>query len=934
MVKSGTVFQMDECSTLIINGTGKLIVENGAELRISNHAFFDFAKGAQNIQLGNDVIIPEGYANPLALLTPSIGNTQINGLTIWEGYNMVVNGIITVNSGATLRVKSSFLRFKNENCGIIVDRGGRLVIDSSTLTTLCHSSDYMWKGIEVWGNYYDHQYTVNGEYLQGYLELKNGATIENAVCAVVLGAPDSRVNMGGIIHAKDAVFRNNALAVSIRPYTNHHPISGNETDYNGWFNNCTFTINKDYLGLETFQKHVDISYVNGIAFRGCGFSVSPNAPGVSTDCMGIYADNAGFKVQSYCSNSYVQSCPDYDLKHSVFDNFKYAIFSSSSGVNAKTFLVENAIFNSNTIGIFANNTGFATIVGNEFHIPNTINNNTCNYGIYANSVTDFCIEENLFINEADYSNSGICGIGVFNSGSVNDIYLNTFRNLACGNLSYGINYIEAETTTYLGLTYSCNDNADNIIDFCVLKHNDRGGIQGNQGSLLLPAGNTFSENYYDFYNDGDYNVNYFYNINNQDETPDGHKLRCVFAYPITYSNSCASHNTGNGGLPVTPIEINTLAANYQEADEIYSTLKDIYESRIDGGNTATMVQEINYATSSDMWTLRSRLLGISPYVSREVLTRTIDRDDVFPQSVLFEILSANPDELKRDTLINYIESKGNRLPDYMIDILRQMASGTTARTALVSQMTKYVHDRHSAASDIVRSYLNDSIVNYEGLRLWLGNMNNINADRMAVSLYMQEGDFTNALLLATTMPVVYGLQGNDLLDHNDYLTILNLYQTLYNSNRTVKDLTDTEISIITDIADNGFGQSKLMAGIILMEIGDIDTEPYICPDIPNNITRNMPINNTHNITELTNFVVNISPNPATTWITIDYQLPNNVSSAQISFVNSYGIIVQDVELFGAKGTKTIDLRNLANGVYTCIIRYNECVQTSKLVITK
>ena len=40
-VKNGTVFQMDDCSSLNIRGNGKLIVENGAELRISNHAYIN-----------------------------------------------------------------------------------------------------------------------------------------------------------------------------------------------------------------------------------------------------------------------------------------------------------------------------------------------------------------------------------------------------------------------------------------------------------------------------------------------------------------------------------------------------------------------------------------------------------------------------------------------------------------------------------------------------------------------------------------------------------------------------------------------------------------------------------------------------------------------------------------------------------------------------
>ena len=51
----------------------------------------------------------------------------------------------------------------------------------------------MWSGIEVWGNSNEPQYPYNGTYKQGVLELKNGAVIENAVCAVELWRPSSQV---------------------------------------------------------------------------------------------------------------------------------------------------------------------------------------------------------------------------------------------------------------------------------------------------------------------------------------------------------------------------------------------------------------------------------------------------------------------------------------------------------------------------------------------------------------------------------------------------------------------------------------------------------------------------------------------------------------------------------------------------------------------
>ena len=79
----------------------------------------------------------------------------------------------------------------------------------------------MWPGIQVWGNSALHQHTVHGNYLQGYLELKNGATIENAVCAVALWHPGDWNSTGGIVFADSAFFRNNAKSVRALYYVDH-----------------------------------------------------------------------------------------------------------------------------------------------------------------------------------------------------------------------------------------------------------------------------------------------------------------------------------------------------------------------------------------------------------------------------------------------------------------------------------------------------------------------------------------------------------------------------------------------------------------------------------------------------------------------------------------------------------------------------------------
>lgn len=810
VVKSGTIFQMDDCSTLTIRGMGKLIVENGAELRISNHVFFDLANGAQNIVLGNDVTIPEGYANPLALISPEIGNTQINGLVVWNGYNKIVRGVITVNNGATLKLVSSFLRFEDDHCGIIVDRGGKLIVDGSTLTAVCHNTDNMWKGIEVWGNTSQHQFSVNNDYLQGCLELKNGAIIENAICAVKLDRTNYRCYTGGIIHATDAVFRNNAMAVDApHSYTNINPVSGAEEYYNGKFENCTFTINDDYPGTETFNKHVNMSSVNGITFKGCVFDVNQNITGVSPECMGICANNAGFKVIANCQDGIILPCPDYGLIRSTFTNFYNGIYSSFIGSNSRSLRVENAVFANNTIGIYADNIGFATIVGNEFNIPDIAE---CNYGIYANNIMDFCIEENAFSNESDNCSNDILGIGIFNSASVNDIYLNTLTNLTCGNLACGVNNITLGNNVFAGLTYTCNHNVGNDGDFCVLRQNHHGGIDMSQGSELLPAGNTFSGSIYHFYNDGDYDIYYYHNSTNAYEIPDPTKTKHVNLRPVTYFNACNSHyGRDGGGVLKSPKEI-------AELEKIYKTSDDPRE-------------------------------------------------------------------------------------------------------------------RYRAAGDIVRSYIHDTVVNYAELRTWLGNMHNINADRMIVASFIQEGDFANALKLASALPAVYGLQGNGLTDHNDYMRLLYLYQNLYNSNRTIFEMTSVESTMVDDIAQNGVGNSKSIARAIVREVSGRDAETNYCSTLPSQIIRSSA-DYVDNPIENTDFTVSVSPSPASSWATFEYHLPNNLSKATITIINSLGVRVLEFDINDNKGNKTIDLRNMTTGVYSYMVKCGDYVKTGRLVITK
>ncbi len=80
--------------------------------------------------------------------------------------------------------------------------------------------------------------------------------------------------------------------------------------------------------------------------------------------------------------------------------------------------------------------------------------------------------------------------------------------------------------------------------------------------------------------------------------------------------------------------------------------------------------------------------------------------------------------------------------------------------------------------------------------------------------------------------------------------------------------------------------------------------------------------------------VRVYPNPATTWIAIDYTLPMDYGKATVEIVNTLGVKVLQKQLNAHEGQSVVDLRGLANGVYTLTVMCGEYVLTEKLVISR
>jgi len=445
----------------------------------------------------------------------------INNDETWNIPSIAIGDII-IPDGVTLFIKTSVQFY--ENCGIIVEAGGRLVVDGGILTH--YLSDKLWKGILVFGIQNQIQVPQN----QGTVELTNGAIIEHAICAISTNH-QMPINKGGIIKANNTIFRNNITSIEFGEYI--YTSNGKIYDNISRFTLCSFIIdsnNQFSNNGKTFNCHVWMDRVTGITFRGCLFNVNNPYNG-----RGIQAFESGFKVREFCNDLIAPigdcECTLPTKMKSIFQNLSEGIYALNTANPGRSVVIDQSKFTNNNIAIELRKLYNLQVTRNEIDLGR--------HGLEIHNSSGYRIEENYFTGIG--INNLLIGILVANSGEdENWIYKNYF-NLdasysydiyASGNNGYPYNH-----SIIRGLQIICNEFSS---DDNIYIPTTNGTICGTQGWFNESAGNKFfNRNACGFNNYNSSNpIFYFYGTGPYDEPPNTINITKI---PVTINNKCASN---------------------------------------------------------------------------------------------------------------------------------------------------------------------------------------------------------------------------------------------------------------------------------------------------------------------------------------------------------------------------------------------------------
>jgi len=265
----------------------------------------------------------------------------------------------------------------------------------------------------------------------------------------------------------------------------------------------------------------------------------------------------------------------------------------------------------------------------------------------------------------------------------------------------------------------------------------------------------------------------------------------------------------------------------------------------------------------------------------------------------------------------------------LIDALVQISYGTSYHTVLTNQLSDHFTTAIRAANDIIRSKLFSDEVDYTDVRLWLDNIGGYQSDQKIISTYIIEEDYTNALALLNTLSSKHNLSGDDLVEYNDYKTLTELNINILQQGRNIYQMTSNELAIVNEIADYGNGVAVNMAQNILIAVSG--NYYYDCPSLPDNMPlkaiRSTQVNQGTSLLQ-----IDAKPNPASTWVAFDYQLPPNCGDGKILIMDSMGQVLRTIQIDKIIGQEVVDIRALKAGMYMFVLEAGGKSKSGKLIV--
>lgn len=229
----------------------------------------------------------------------------------------------------------------------------------------------------------------------------------------------------------------------------------------------------------------------------------------------------------------------------------------------------------------------------------------------------------------------------------------------------------------------------------------------------------------------------------------------------------------------------------------------------------------------------------------------------------------------------------------------------------------------AAATMLIDHYNNDTLGSRTDSLRWVWQQVRTNGARYAEALtYMEQGRLDSAALLIDGLNVDYEFQPYEAEERDRMLGLIDLWREFFSGTRNEVQLDSNEVQVLSDLMGQAYDRpANLISNLLCMMYGDC-RPPMTGGDVQGELKR-LPYTPLPVVWEHLAPTISLKPNPASTWVAIDYKLDFSMEDVTLLIQDAQGREVYRQKLSRSEDQIVWDSRGVAQGHYVVIISYGK-----------
>lgn len=908
--------------------------------------------GAYVFTLYNSVC-SSNFNHSITVPTPGsyvvLGATTVNNQTTFDltGQAVVYTGDVTINAGFTWDVTNSEVYFHSDK-RIKVLPNGNLSGNNSTFNAACPNA---WRGIEVQGQLGQAEVESPAASPHGTCVLK-ACSVKNAYLGVSAQgyqgsafSYDTNTRGGLVVLSNNCNFVNNRQDLDFQPTTTQ-----SNSIRRSRISDTNFLLDPNYWISYVPTSRINHSSNCGVRYAGVVVrNTDPSRVIGIQNFTGINLSNSKIELVCDITNPLATSCN----KQNFIEGFVYgirAVRSSAPGnvdmrVHYTNFKCHRGFYSQGAMSnCYTLDNDFFKLPSNFTSTPN------CNssqpyigpgtvtyvgrYGAYFEGAHPTnIIEGNTF--NGNFSQDQLTHIGLVvngNGANSNTVYGNQFANLSHGISFYGVN--RSTQFADVGMKFACNQYTNNGQDNLLSSSGGSAsppassglGISRLQGSSSVSAGNKFTSAL-------PLNTD---DINEMFNTVQDHQ------YFFKNTGSTENYNTSETNMTsfqstdfnlCTPLNLQQLTTNNQEL--LFENLNLLYMGLKDGGDTESLLTEIENSTYSEATELYYELMSKSPNLSEEALILATMKEYELPTMLLTLILQNNPQAAKSEKLNEALDNRLMPLEEWQQLLVAQGKTWLSDLENVRSEISETIKNYYRALADELASIKNSELSDLEKDELIVNTLSNMEFPNNNLMLAVHQLSVGRIEESKNVLDQIAFSLSSDDFSRLDLLTYKELMDYEFSSESNNESIEIGQIDHLTSLAENSYLPiSSSISSALLTQIGYEIHEP-LYNEINLKSTQTLTNEFVKNETTKVNDWLQVSPNPASDYVAIRFERAPISAGAKLNISDLQGREVAQQNIASPDGLQSLDVRSLANGVYSItVMDMGFALTTKKLIVNR